>query len=101
MARGGGAAVGPMAAGACVCCGPPLPGVGGCEGWPGFCAHTPAASRKIRRKAHAGSLEGFRGMNQAILVETVLCGQPPSAVRASTARLRALCVKVLRTQIGT
>src|SRR5579863_6426982 len=90
MVRGGGAAVGPMAAGACVCCAPPLPGVGGCEGWPGFCAHTPTASRQIRRRPRAGSLKGFLGMNQAILVETSLCGDscPQLSGRAQLASAR-------------
>jgi|SRR5690242_1871245 len=61
-ARGGGAAVGPMAAGVwgaplCAFCGA------------GFCADTSAARTEIKRKAHAASLAGLRGMNAAILAQ--------------------------------
>src|SRR5690242_3325744 len=67
-ACGGGAAVGPMAAGFW---GPPLCAFCGA----GFCADTSAARTEIKRKVHAASLAGLRGMNAAILAQTPVVGR--------------------------
>jgi len=77
-ARGGGAAVGPIAAGACVCsCVPPAALAGADACLRSVCAHTTAVTRQTKRKAQAASLAGFRGMNQAILAQTHWwCGRP-------------------------